>query len=58
MCAVAGGGGGRGGVADHAGAGRRGSQKCALVQTLADSLGIELLYLPGYSPNLNLIERL
>jgi transposase len=33
-------------------------QKCALVQTLADSLGIELLYLPGYSPNLNLIERL
>jgi transposase len=33
-------------------------QKCALVQTLAESLGIELLYLPGYSPNLNLIERL
>src|SRR3982751_2822247 len=33
-------------------------QKCALVQGLADSLGIELLYLPGYSPNLNLIERL
>ena len=33
-------------------------QKCALVQTLAASLGIELLYLPGYSPNLNLIERL
>ena len=33
-------------------------QKCALVQTLAASLGIELLYLPSYSPNLNLIERL
>jgi transposase len=33
-------------------------QKCALVQGLAKSLGIELLYLPGYSPNLNLIERL
>jgi transposase len=24
---------------------------------LAKRLGIELLYLPGYSPNLNLIER-
>jgi transposase len=33
-------------------------QKCKLVQTLADSLGVELLYLPSYSPNLNLIERL
>jgi transposase len=33
-------------------------QKCALVQELAQSLGIELLYLPPYSPNLNLIERL
>jgi transposase len=33
-------------------------QKCAVVQALADSLRIELLYLPGYSPNLNLIERL
>jgi len=33
-------------------------QKCALVQGPAASLGIELLYLPGYSPNLNLIERL
>ncbi len=33
-------------------------QKCKLVQELADSLGIELLYLPPYSPNLNLIERL
>jgi transposase len=32
-------------------------QKCALVQELAASLGIELLYLPAYSPNLNLIER-
>jgi transposase len=33
-------------------------QKCALVQASAESLGIELLYLPSYSPNLNLIERL
>jgi hypothetical protein len=33
-------------------------QKCALVQSLAASLGIELLYLPSDSPNLNLIERL
>ena len=33
-------------------------QKCAVVQALASSFGIELLYLPGYSPNLNLIERL
>jgi transposase len=32
-------------------------QKCALVQELAARLGIELLYLPSYSPNLNLIER-
>lgn len=33
-------------------------QKCALVQDLATQLRIELLYLPAYSPNLNLIERL
>ena len=33
-------------------------QRNALVQSLADSLGIELLFLPSYSPNLNLIERL
>lgn len=33
-------------------------QKCALVVELAQSLNIELLYLPPYSPNLNLIERL
>lgn len=32
-------------------------QKCALVQQLAATLNIELLYLPAYSPNLNLIER-
>ncbi len=32
-------------------------QKCRLVMDLADSLHIELLYLPPYSPNLNLIER-
>lgn len=33
-------------------------QKCAVVQDLARTLNIELLYLPSYSPNLNLIERL
>jgi transposase len=32
-------------------------QRCRLVQTVAQELGIELLYLPVYSPNLNLIER-
>jgi len=32
-------------------------QKCALVADLAKQLGIELLYLTSYSPNLNLIER-
>ena len=33
-------------------------QKGAVVSELAAQLGIELLYLPSYSPNLNLIERL
>jgi transposase len=33
-------------------------QRNSVVQTLAASLGIELLYLPSYSPNLNIIERL
>jgi len=33
-------------------------QKCAVVQELAARLHVELLYLPSYSPNLNLIERL
>lgn len=33
-------------------------QRCALVQQLAIEFGIELLFLPSYSPNLNLIERL
>jgi transposase len=33
-------------------------QRNAVVQALAAALGIELLYLPPYSPNLNLIERL
>jgi transposase len=33
-------------------------QRCAVVQDLARSLRIELLFLPPYSPNLNLIERL
>lgn len=32
-------------------------QRCKLVQELAASLEIELLFLPSYSPNLNLIER-
>jgi transposase len=33
-------------------------QRNAVVQALAEQLGITLLYLPSYSPNLNLIERL
>ena len=33
-------------------------QRCALVQELAATLQIELLFLPAYSPHLNLIERL
>lgn len=33
-------------------------QRNAIVQTLAAELGITLLFLPSYSPNLNLIERL
>ena len=33
-------------------------QRCAKVQEYAQLLGIELLFLPPYSPNLNLIERL
>jgi transposase len=33
-------------------------QRCALVKTCAEKLKIELLFLPTYSPNLNLIERL
>ena len=32
-------------------------QRCALVQGLAQSLGIAWLFLPAYSPNLHLIER-
>lgn len=32
-------------------------QKCELVRKVADQIGIELMYLPSYSPNLNLIER-
>jgi transposase len=32
-------------------------QRCNLVTALAQELGIELLFLPAYSPNLNLIER-
>lgn len=32
-------------------------QRCNLVMGLAKELGIELLFLPPYSPNLNLIER-
>lgn len=33
-------------------------QKCKLVYDRSKELGIELLHLPPYSPNLNLIERL
>jgi len=33
-------------------------QRNAVVQALASQLGIALLFLPSYSPNLNLIERL
>lgn len=33
-------------------------QKCKIVCVNAQMLEIELLYLPPYSPNLNLIERL
>lgn len=32
-------------------------QRCDLVRDTAELLGIELLFLPSYSPNLNLIER-
>jgi transposase len=34
-----------------------GYQRCKLVQDLAKQLNIELLFLPTYSPNLNLIKR-
>jgi transposase len=33
-------------------------QKCEVVMNLAQELGIVLHYIPPYSPNLNLIERL
>ena len=33
-------------------------QKCKIVQELASRLKINLVYIPAYSPNLNLIERL
>jgi transposase len=33
-------------------------QHCNLVKSVAESLKIELLFLPPYSPNLNIIERL
>lgn len=33
-------------------------QRCALVTDTAKALGVELLFLPSYSPNWNLIERL
>ena len=33
-------------------------QKCEIVTALAQKLGITLHYIPPYSPNLNLIERL
>ena len=33
-------------------------QKCKIVQALATELSVSLVYIPPYSPNLNLIERL
>jgi hypothetical protein len=33
-------------------------QKCLVVQELAAKLNVTLVYIPPYSPNLNLIERL
>lgn len=33
-------------------------QKCEVVRNLAMELGVQLHYIPPYSPNLNLIERL
>jgi transposase len=33
-------------------------QRCQVVMQKADELDVELLFLPAYSPNLNLIERL
>lgn len=33
-------------------------QHCKFIKNLAADLGLELLFLPSYSPNLNLIERL
>lgn len=33
-------------------------QHCKLVEAIAKQLNIELLFLPSYSPNLNIIERL
>jgi len=32
-------------------------QRCALVQAVAQELGIELLHLAAYSPSFNLLER-
>ena len=32
-------------------------QKCKAVMNLAEQLKIELIFIPAYSPNLNLIER-
>lgn len=32
-------------------------QRCYVTQSAANMLGIELIFLPPYSPNLNLIER-
>ena len=33
-------------------------QRCAVVEEYAQAIDVELLFLPSYSPNLNLIERL
>jgi hypothetical protein len=42
-------------VMDHARSQR--NRKVAEIAEIAESVGIELLYLPTYSPNLDLIER-
>jgi len=45
-------------VAEITSTGRATVQRYVVVQAVAKTLGIDLLYLPSYSPNLNLIERL
>ena len=46
------------GTAHHDLSGYARYQRCALVIEKAQSLNIEVCFLPAYSPNLNLIERI